>query len=132
VNYCKIYIDSNADKAAMDSLLDEGVALFFGGGVVECDVFRNEVYFSNAASESLTYPIDRSRYYVEIDTDSDVMVTEDAFRLGVWKMIVWLRERAIFVVASCDFEDYVVEITGWNWTPEQPLPPASRINLNLV
>lgn len=28
MNYCKIYIDSNADKAAMDSLLDEGVALF--------------------------------------------------------------------------------------------------------
>ena len=128
MSYCKIYIDSSADKATMDSLLGEGVALFFGRGAVQWDVFRNEVFFSNATPESMTYPVDRSRYYVEIDAESDAIGSEDAFRFGISKMIIWLRERAKFVVASCDFEDYVVEITGWNWTPEKPLPTISKIN----
>lgn len=65
--YCKIYIDSDADKSTMVSILDGGVAVCFERGEVEGDLFRNEVYRRNAPLKSTTYPVDRSRYYVEID-----------------------------------------------------------------
>ncbi|WP_454674020.1 hypothetical protein [Achromobacter pestifer] len=126
MNYCKLYVDSKNDASAMESMLNVGVMMFFDPFAIECVFFINEVYIPDASVDSKTFPIDRSRYYVELDTEPDAGVSEDEFKLRVSKLIIWLRERSDFVIASCDFEDYVAEVTGWNWTPEQPMPQNIR------
>ena len=39
-------------------------------------------------------------------------------------LIVRLHGFCGYVVASCDFEEYVIERAGWNLTIESPLPTA--------
>ncbi|WP_313459561.1 hypothetical protein [Achromobacter sp.] len=126
MEYCKVYMDSDADEAAMESMLNEGMRLFFDAAVVECAVFKNEIYLSDAHPDSMTYAIDRSRYYIEIGTEPDAGIGQSKFEIGISNLIVWLRERSEFVIASCDFEEFIVESTGWNWTPETPFPPGRR------
>lgn len=127
MEYCKIYMDSDSDEANVESMLNEGMLLFFDSAVVECAVFKNETYLPDAAPDSGTYPIDRSRYYIEIDAELDAGGDEDKFKIGISNLIVWLRERSEFVIASCDFEDFIIERTGWNWTPDSPFPPSDKI-----
>jgi len=45
------------------------------------------------------------------------------FKEKVAQFIIFLRKHWPYVVASCDFEDIIIEKTGWNWTEEKPLPP---------
>lgn len=90
---------------------------------VEYSLFVNDNHIDGASITSSTYPVDRSRYYVEIDSDPADVGSEGDFNRSVSELVIWLRLKCDFVVASCDFEDYIVEVTGWNWTPEHPLPP---------
>jgi|GEM_PF-4332749 len=43
-------------------------------------------------------------------------VDENAFVDCVCQLISGLRRLGVLVVASCDFEEKVIEKTGWNWT----------------
>ena len=45
------------------------------------------------------------------------------FKEKVARFIIFLRKHWPYVVASCDFEDFIIEKTGWNWTEEKPLQP---------
>lgn len=128
MEYCKIYMDSDVDEAAMESMLTRGMLLFFDSTAVECAVFKNETYLSGAQPDSMTYPIDRSRYYIEIDVEPDAGVGQGEFEMGISNLIVWLRERSEFVIASCDFEEFIIESTGWNWTSENPYPPGGKLS----
>ena len=42
---------------------------------------------------------------------------------SVCGLIKRLRERGALVVAACDFDDLVVEKTGWNWSESTPVHP---------
>ncbi|WP_434644474.1 hypothetical protein [Achromobacter piechaudii] len=120
-------MDSDSDEANVESMLNKGMLLFFDPTVVEWAVLKNETYLPDATPESRAFPIDRSRYYIEIDAELDAGGGEDKFKIGISNLIVWLRERSECVIASCDFEDLIIERTGWNWTLESPFPPSAKI-----
>jgi len=127
MNYCKLYVHSDADEDVMDSIFDAGVDLFLTPYAIVGLIFRNESYIFDANPEADTYALDRSRYYAELGVDPDADVSEEKFKSCVSNLIVWLRARTECVIASCEFEDYVIQTTGWNWTPEQPLPPPKSL-----
>ena len=74
---------------------------------------KNEGY-SDVEKKNLTSsPVKRSRFYMEIDA-SDEMDADD-FREAVAALVLKMRNNLDYVVASCDFEDYIINKTGWNW-----------------
>lgn len=124
MNYCKLYIDDIDDRTSLECLVGDGIDKFFDLKSLAFTVFDNENYITPYDVKSSTYPVDRSRYYIEIDTDFGDDPDGDKFKSGVADLVIWLRGRCKYVVVSSDFEDYIVEKTGWNWTKEQPLPPG--------
>jgi hypothetical protein len=123
MNYCKLYIDVEMGIEELQSLIDENVENFFESGSVDVIVFQNENYQVGSNLQSTTYPVDRSRYYVEIEPASDRDLERFTFESAIAQLVDWLRKECEYVVASCEFEDFIVEQTGWNWTLENPLPP---------
>lgn len=121
---CKLYIDAGCNDVVLQDFMDGEVGEIFDGFDLVATVFCNENYNKQASLFSPLYPVERSRFYVEIDSDSDCGLSLEGFQSGVADLIVRLRGYCDYVVASCDFEEYVIERTGWNWTIESPLPPA--------
>lgn len=124
MSYCKIYIDASFNLAEMENIFELGFKECINIPGVEFSLFENDSRIEEIEINSSTYPVDRSRYYAEVDSDPADVIGEDDFNRFVSNLIIWLRLRCDFVVASCNFEDYVAEVTGWNWTLEHPLPPA--------
>ena len=62
-----------------------------------------------------------SRYYVEAGTYDNDEDTQE-FKEKIAELIIVLRSKYKYVVASCDFEDFITENTGWNWTLDNPYP----------
>ncbi len=71
------------------------------------------------ASKRAVYSDEFKRFVVLRLRKNEQRATDLAIELGVNR----LRTHCQYVVASCDFEDYIVEQTGWNWTLEKSLPP---------
>ncbi|NLR74369.1 hypothetical protein [Leeia aquatica] len=117
MSYCKLYIDANFDLDEMEGVFALGFKECICISMAEYSLFVNDSRVEGASITSSTYPVDRSRYYVEIDSVSN-MDNEDNFNRALVELVIWLRLKCDFVVASCDFEDYITEVTGWNWTPE--------------
>lgn len=121
MNYCKLYIDTELGQAELENEVADG----FHGCVqmdgVEYTVFPNDLY-QGADPLFLIDPVARSRFYVEIDSGPEIPDGDDEFNAAIANLIIWLRQRCGYVVASCAFEDYVTEVTGWNWAPQSPLP----------
>ncbi|MEW8693150.1 MAG: hypothetical protein AB2535_19120 [Candidatus Thiodiazotropha endolucinida] len=68
------------------------------------------------------------KYSAEIDSISDFYenkgpVNPEVFCEQLCNIIKELREQGDLVVASSDYEDVVVEKTGWNWSESTPVHP---------
>ncbi|WP_159674595.1 hypothetical protein [Andreprevotia sp. IGB-42] len=122
--YCKLYIDTSFDHDEMESIFALGFKECISIPGVEFSLLENDKHIEDVEITSSTHPVDRARYYAEIDSDPADAIRKDDFNLSISDLVIWLRLRCDFVVAACDFEDYIVEVTGWNWTTEHPLPPA--------
>jgi hypothetical protein len=122
--YCKLYIDTVEEQSEIQEILNSLVQQVFEHIEVDADVFRNEDYDSTVGPNSPLYPVERSRFYVEMDSECERDDLTSEFQLGVARLVKLLRDGGRFVVASCDFEDLVSAETGWNWTPDNPLQPA--------
>lgn len=120
MNYCKLYIATEIDQAELESEFSRGFDECVQLRGVEYTLFPNDLH--QTGSRYLLDPVARSNFYVEIDSDPDVSISPDMFNAAIARLIIWLRHRYGYVVASCGFEDYIVEATGWNWTAERPLP----------
>lgn len=124
--YCKLYIDTSEELSNVQSRLDGLVKIEFPSFSVEAVTFRNENYIQTTNLSSEFYPIERSRYYVELDVESVDDSELDAFQCGVARVVKVLREGGWFVVASCDFEEVISAETGWNWSRENPMQPVQQ------
>ena len=124
MNHCKVYVDFNGDADDLQDLVDEKIGRLFDLKEVYAVAFRNESYRASTDLNSAIYPIERSRCYVEIETDAKELGDEMKFQAGVARLVSELRFDCDYVVASCEFEDYIIEQTGWNWTLEHPKPPT--------
>jgi hypothetical protein len=123
MNYCKIYIDTPFNLDEMDDIFLQGFKECIKIPGIEYNLFVNDSRIEDADITSSTYPVDISRYYAEVDSDPNYEVDEEDFHRSLSELIAWLRQKCAFVVASCDFEEYIFSSTGWNWTLENPLPP---------
>lgn len=122
--YCKLYIDSSEERPELQEIIDRRLKEYFQEIEVEAPVFDNENFTGETDHRSQFYPIERSRFYVEVDSECTRNDLIAEFQQGIARLVQWLREGGRFVVASCEFEDLIVSETGWNWTPETPVPPA--------
>lgn len=121
-NYCRLYIDTDQPIAAVQDALDASIPPAFEGLAVEGPVFRN-VHFQDQ-SQTPYDPVECSRWTAEVGTIEESPVHANAFQAGVVRLITALRARGYVVTASCDFEDFVADETGWNWSSETPEPPG--------
>lgn len=125
MSYSKLYIDTNSSLKEVSAYLDDHLAESFylyneyQLSLFDRAVFKNENFnpyvktgFKSCGTEA--------RYYVEIgDEDGE---NTDNFKNGLVNLIIKLRSKFGYVVASCDFEDFIFEKTGWNWTEDSPFP----------
>ncbi|MCH2075245.1 MAG: hypothetical protein MK130_10430 [Puniceicoccaceae bacterium] len=123
--YCRLYLQSPLEKAELLKQCAHSV-----GGTVSGSVLENELLVFDLKSND-DFDEDRftaenrfvfAKYTAEIE-GIDFEVSEDDFIDTLCKLIVALRASGILVSASCDFEETVVEKTGWNWTESSPHHP---------
>lgn len=86
-------------------------------------VYKNEISDYKYRSKFHKMPIipTDSRYYVEAGTYDNDEDTQE-FKEKIVELIILLRSKYNYVVASCDFEDFIIDNTGWNWNSEHPYP----------
>lgn len=125
--FCKLYIDTDEQIAEFLDVLNKSKFSIFNGVPVEVLTYRNEDF--KAASRKLApYDfIECSRYYVDVGVVREISEQILDFQYGVARLVSNLRDGRRFVIASCDFEDVIIEKTGWNWTKDAPEPPGRVI-----
>lgn len=121
--YCRLYIDTNESRDAVQKRLDSLVTSKFGQIQVLAAVSKNHGYTPARRTSKPYDPIEASQWTAELDAEDCSSRTFEAFEAGISAMIMALREGGLVVTASCDFEDRVAVETGWNWTSASPEPP---------
>ncbi len=120
--YCKLYLACDDPWSEANAIVaDEATGAFvqLAGSTV---VYRNEGFRLHRLG---AYDcIEDARYYVEVDADEEPPERRADFISAVVSLVTSLRARGWIVTVSSDFEDEIVERTGWNWTREAPNPPG--------
>lgn len=127
MSYSKLYIDTDASLKEVSEYIQDQLAESFNLynehqiNMFDKSVYKNE-NFNPYVKTGFKDDGTEARYYVEIgDEDEDGENTDD-FKQGLVNLIIKLRFKFGYVVASCDFEDYIIEKTGRNWTEDTPFP----------
>ena len=122
--FCELYIDTDEPLDEIEKAVDEACRATFHDLKVEAIVYPNDNFDASARQQSPYHFIEASQYYVEVGIDGDPPEQVDDFQSGVASLVKELRAGGRFVTASCDFEEVVADLTGWNWTKAQPEPPG--------
>ena len=139
--YCRLYIQSNHSEDELNDI----IANIIGGkkqmfsivnDVMIIDVRKNDYFetnrsdeeegFVNSRNTAEIFPVRDERVFEETlldPVDEEGVEDKDTFLEGVFHLIMELRKHAI-VVAACEYEDLIVERTGWNWSKSTPIPPS--------
>lgn len=123
MDYSKIYIDADCSMHELKDILSFDKEDIFGDeNYVRVFVDRNDSTDAERREPRAVFsPAIRATFYLEVYTEEEGDTIE--FKEKVAQFIIFLRKHWPYVVASCDFEDFIIEKTGWNWTEEKPLPP---------
>ena len=123
MDYSKIYIDADCSMHELENILSSNKDNIFGNGNhVRVFVDKNDSTDAERRTPRAVFsPAVRATFYLEVYTKEEGDTIE--FKERVAQFIIFLRKHWPYVVASCDFEDFIIEKTGWNWTEEEPLPP---------
>ncbi|MBB5020576.1 hypothetical protein HNQ59_003897 [Chitinivorax tropicus] len=125
MSYCKVYVDTVYSMHDLKLFMEENIENCFEG--LKCFVsldfaaYDNENNNGNLAVGMKEDPTE-ARYYIEIGDDFESEFDSYDFKYGLANFIISLRRKFEYVVASCNFEDYIVERTGWNWTDDCKFP----------
>lgn len=120
MNHCKIYIDCLDRLEEVNSILSNiTLNLSKSNILIFATAYKNDVVDRDVEIGKKIYPTE-VEYYVEVNSTKNCQPTD--FQYGVVQLIIELRKYYPYVVASCDFEDFVIEKTGWNWTEKTPFP----------
>lgn len=143
MSYCKLYIDTNLDIQDTKRIIDDATSEIYSNFKEleeESRYFYEEQnskipYISNSIHRNENHdssiPVGMkpcgvtAKFYVEVDDEYDDRDDDEDTEIFVKmtiEIIKILRKNLEYVVASCEFEDKVVEETGWNWTEETPFP----------
>ncbi len=121
--YCRLYIDTEKAREAVQALLDAEVSEHFGDLEVFAPVFKNLGYSLTRQPDEPYDPIEASQWTSEVDAEEGSAEAFEAFQSGLCSVINELRKAGFVVTASCDFEDRIAAETGWNWSEAHPEPP---------
>lgn len=125
--FCKLYVDTDEEILELQGLLKNLEFDIFNEFSIEIIVYRNED-FKEMARGLVPYSfIECSRYYVEVGTLKEVPECILGFQSAVATLVSSLRNEKRFITVSCDFEDIIVNETGWNWTRDTPEPPERTL-----
>lgn len=126
MSYCRIYIHDDRNINEIQEIIDKYITQYFHKDNVEAAVFKNETFCSFNKDDKHHCPTE-TRYSVEIGDDNyDDEFDTDEFKNGIALLVIKLRTIFSYVVVSSVFEDFIIEKTGWNWTPDTPIPPARK------
>ncbi len=123
-HYCKLYIDTEETIDELRAALDQHYHILSRDLGVETSLRRNEVFDASVRDEVPYDFIKSARFYADIETVNEAPEQAARFQLGVATLVSRLREGGRIVTAACDFEELIAAETGWNWTKDQPEPPA--------
>ncbi len=125
MSYCKLYIDSNENRKQIQNLVDQTFLKLEHSRTRYIQTLSAVVY--NNDNHNLALKVGKkfcpteTTYYVEIgDENEDEDFDKPEFEKVIIDLISELRKQCEYVVASCNFEQLVIEKTGWNWTESHP------------
>lgn len=122
MSYCRIYIHDDRNIDDIQKIVDKYISLFFFMSNIEAIVYRNK-NFHTFNKYNINHLSTDTRYSVEVGDDNyDDNFDTDEFKKGVAYVVIELCKIFNYVSVSCKFEDYIFEKTGWNRTPEKPIP----------
>jgi len=122
-SYLELYIDTDESAEEIEVAVKREGREAFGRLNVEVVTYRNEDFEPSARQRSPYSAIECSRYCAEI-TALGTEDRADEFQSGTAALVRALRAGGRFVTASCDFEEVIADLTGWNWTRDEPEPPG--------
>ena len=122
--FCELYVDTDESIEELENAVNQAVREAFGGLTVDMVTYRNEDFEPSARQRSPYSAIECSRYYMEVAARSASTDRAGEFQSGTAAFVRALRDGGRFVSASCDFEEVIADLTGWNWSRNNPEPPG--------
>lgn len=122
--YCRLYIDTDDDRASVQAAIDAYLPQAFERIIVDAPVFKNIGFAPKARARRPYDPIECSPLTAEVCAVDERPEHVEPFEAGLVRLVAELRARGYFVTASCDFEDRVAKETGWNWSARTTEPPG--------
>lgn len=122
--FCELYIDTDESGQELEDAVNQAVRDAFGNLSIEVITYRNEDFEPSARQRSPYSAIECSRYCAEVAARGTPIDRADEFQSGTAALVRVLREGGRFVSASCDFEEVIVDLTGWSWSRDKPEPPG--------
>jgi hypothetical protein len=122
--FCELYIDTDESAEELENAMNQAGREAFRDLSVEVVTYRNEDFEPPTRQCSPHSAIECSRYYAEVAARSAPIDRADEFQSGTAALVRALREGGRFVSASCDFEGVIADLTGWNWSRDNPEPPG--------
>ncbi|MEM7790420.1 MAG: hypothetical protein AAF546_03370 [Verrucomicrobiota bacterium] len=123
--YCRLYFQANVELSELLSKCAELLNGSLNGRTVQNALLYLTAKENDDFDEG-RFRLEKrfvfARYTAELE-GLDLDVDEDKFVQVVCDLVSSLRDYGIQVAASCEFEDRVIEKTGWNWSESSPDHP---------
>lgn len=119
MSYSKLYIDTDASLKEVNQFIDGYLIQRMRSSserqfsILMSPAYRNEAFNADIPIGSKPDPTETT-YYVEVSDLDDENDDTEAFKQDLADLVVELRSKFGYVVASCLFEDFIAERTGWN------------------
>ena len=121
---CELYIDTEDGAEEIERSVNQATREAFLDLDVSVVIYRNEDFEPSARQRSPYSAIECSRYYAEVAAIGAPIGRLEEFQVGTAALVRGLRAGGRFVSASCDFEEVIASLTGWNWSRDQAEPPG--------
>lgn len=123
---CRLYVDGSANLEELATLLlqivdGKRVGRTISTSSFEIDLEKSEDFDPIRSNEVDGFLFWSMGAYLEPLSNS---ISEKSYIVAVSTLIKEMRERGLRVVASCDFEDDIAQLTGWNWSEKTPFHPT--------
>ena len=122
--YCRLYIDTDDDRASVQALINALLPTAFRAVIVDAPVFKNSAFDARARLRKRYDPLECSPLTSEVSAIDESSANVEPFQAGLVRLVRELRTLGYLTTASCDFEERVSEATGWNWSVQTTEPPG--------
>jgi hypothetical protein len=129
--YCRLYMHGVNDEDLLRRMIAEQIEGVVSGasvanGIIYCRVFASDSFDLSKVNEDRGFLY--YQYTAEVSPldeiyDECAEVSTDAYLEMLTGLICHLRGSGVKVVAACEFDEHIVQATGWNWTDNSPHHP---------